>query len=138
MSKKADELQPIIVKKIKKSGGGHHGGAWKVAYADFVTAMMAFFLLLWLLNVTTEEEKNLISSYFDPTPEKISSYTSGAGGVLGGLTMTSEGAMADNAQPLSAPQQTGAVNQGKKVTQQVGSEEMEAGKADIEALKIKA
>ena len=46
----ADQAQPIIVKKIIKKGGGHAGGAWKVAYADFVTAMMAFFLLLWLLN----------------------------------------------------------------------------------------
>ncbi len=56
-SKKDGELQPIIIKKIKKGGGGHHGGAWKVAYADFVTAMMAFFLLLWLLNVTTDEAR---------------------------------------------------------------------------------
>ena len=51
-----DEKRPIIIRKVKKNkGGGHHGGAWKVAYADFVTAMMAFFLLLWLLNVTTDE-----------------------------------------------------------------------------------
>jgi len=54
---------PIIVKKIKK-GGGHHGGAWKVAYADFVTAMMAFFLLLWLLSQTSEEQKASLSQYF--------------------------------------------------------------------------
>ncbi|MEC7577380.1 MAG: flagellar motor protein MotB, partial [Pseudomonadota bacterium] len=51
----SEEKQPIIIKKVKKYAGGHHGGAWKVAYADFVTAMMAFFLLLWLLNVTTDE-----------------------------------------------------------------------------------
>ncbi len=51
---KEDEVRPIIIiKKVKKVAGGHHGGAWKVAYADFVTAMMAFFLLLWLLNVVT-------------------------------------------------------------------------------------
>lgn len=62
-----NDNQTIIIKKIKKGGGGHHGGAWKVAYADFVTAMMAFFLLLWLLNVTTEEQKSGISEYFTPT-----------------------------------------------------------------------
>jgi chemotaxis protein MotB len=62
----ADE-RPIIVKRIKKTGEGHHGGAWKVAYADFVTAMMAFFLLLWLLNAVTEEQKKGIAQYFRPT-----------------------------------------------------------------------
>jgi chemotaxis protein MotB len=57
---------PIIIKKVKKvQGGGHHGGAWKVAYADFVTAMMAFFLLLWLLSTTSEEQKEGIADYFD-------------------------------------------------------------------------
>jgi len=57
----------IIIKKVKKvSGGGHHGGAWKVAYADFVTAMMAFFLLMWLLNATTEEQRKGIADFFNP------------------------------------------------------------------------
>ena len=59
-----DKKQPIVVKKIKKGGHGHHGGAWKVAYADFVTAMMAFFLLMWLLGSTTQEERQGISDYF--------------------------------------------------------------------------
>ena len=58
-----DKKQPIVIKKIVK-GGGHHGGAWKVAYADFVTAMMAFFLLLWLLGVTDEAMRGGISDYF--------------------------------------------------------------------------
>ncbi len=59
--------QPVIIKKVKKvSGGGHHGGAWKVAYADFVTAMMAFFLLMWLLNATTEDQRKGIADYFNP------------------------------------------------------------------------
>ena len=61
------DLPPIIVKRIKKVAGGHHGGAWKVAYADFVTAMMAFFLLLWLLSVTTPEKRAAIADYFTPT-----------------------------------------------------------------------
>ena len=60
------ENQTIIVKKIKKGGHGHHGGAWKVAFADFVTAMMAFFLLLWLIASTTKEERAGISEYFSP------------------------------------------------------------------------
>lgn len=59
-----DKKQPIVVKKIKKGGGGHHGGAWKVAYADFVTAMMAFFLLLWLLGSTSEKDREIISDVF--------------------------------------------------------------------------
>ncbi len=91
---------PIVIKKIVK-GGGHHGGAWKVAYADFVTAMMAFFLLLWLLNVVTDEQKNAISNYFDPTHPAVSENTSGAGGVLGGLTMSPKGAMASTKNPLT-------------------------------------
>ncbi len=59
-----DKKQPIVVKKVKKGGHGHHGGAWKVAYADFVTAMMAFFLLLWLLGSTSGEQRHAISDWF--------------------------------------------------------------------------
>lgn len=59
------KIKPVIIKKVKKNGGGgHHGGAWKVAYADFVTAMMAFFLLMWLLNMTSEEKRARLSTYF--------------------------------------------------------------------------
>ncbi|HEY1096482.1 MAG TPA: flagellar motor protein MotB [Alphaproteobacteria bacterium] len=84
--------RPIIIKKVKKVvGGGHHGGAWKVAYADFVTAMMAFFLLLWLLNVATQEQLNGIADYFRPTLASVSQ--SGAGGVMGGVSAVTEGAM---------------------------------------------
>ena len=97
-----DEKAPIIIKKIKKGGGGHHGGAWKVAYADFVTAMMAFFLLLWLLNVTTDEQKALISSYFSPTDPRVSTSLSGSGGVMSGTTISKDGAMTDNKMPLVA------------------------------------
>ncbi|PZO67680.1 MAG: chemotaxis protein MotB [Paracoccus denitrificans] len=60
--------RPIIIKRVAAAaGGGHHGGAWKVAYADFVTAMMAFFLLMWLLNATTEKQRQGLADYFDPT-----------------------------------------------------------------------
>ncbi len=77
---------PVIIKRIKKGGhGGHHGGAWKVAYADFVTAMMAFFLLMWLINTTTPEQKRGIADYF--APQSIAQTVSGSGGVLGGKVM---------------------------------------------------
>src|SRR3990170_1002527 len=62
--------KPIVVKRIKKVVGGHHGGAWKIAYADFVTAMMAFFLLMWLLGSTTRGDLDGIADYFK-TPLKV-------------------------------------------------------------------
>lgn len=64
------KIQPIVIKRIKKGGHGHHGGAWKIAYADFVTAMMAFFLLMWLLGSTTKGDLKGISDYFN-TPLKV-------------------------------------------------------------------
>ena len=81
---------PIIIKKIKKvSAEGHHGGAWKVAYADFVTAMMAFFLLMWLINTTSPEQKKGIADYF--APASVSETTSGSGGILGGTALGQDG-----------------------------------------------
>ncbi|MFV0662243.1 flagellar motor protein MotB [Denitromonas sp.] len=65
-----DTQQPIVVKKIKKGGGGAHGGAWKIAYADFVTAMMAFFLLMWLLGSTADGDKEGIAEFFQ-NPLKV-------------------------------------------------------------------
>ena len=83
------EQQPvIIIKKIKKGHGGHHGGAWKVAYADFVTAMMAFFLLMWLLNVTTPDQRQGLAEYFAPTG--ISQSYGGSGGVMGGVSISAD------------------------------------------------
>tara|TARA_B100000315_G_scaffold260510_1_gene322479 strand:- start:407 stop:1594 length:1188 start_codon:yes stop_codon:yes gene_type:complete len=79
----------VFIKRVKKVEGGGHGGAWKIAYADFVTAMMAFFLLLWLLNSVTQEQLEGISNYF--APASVSATTSGAGGILGGQTMSEEG-----------------------------------------------
>ncbi len=66
----SDEKRPIVIKRIKKVAGGHHGGAWKIAYADFVTAMMAFFLLMWLLGSTAKGDLNGIAEYFK-TPLKV-------------------------------------------------------------------
>lgn len=66
-----DDQRPIVIKKVEGDGGdGHHGGAWKIAYADFVTAMMAFFLLMWLLNATTEERRKGIAEFFNPMADK--------------------------------------------------------------------
>ena len=84
--------QPIIVVRRKKAGHGHHGGAWKVAYADFVTAMMAFFLLMWLINTTSPEQKRGIADYF--APASVSSTESGSGGILAGTALGSDGAKA--------------------------------------------
>jgi len=87
------DQQPIIIKKIKKGGGGHHGGAWKIAYADFVTAMMAFFLLLWLLSAASQEQLEGIADYFAPTVTSTSQ--SGSGQILGGTTVAVDGALED-------------------------------------------
>ncbi len=93
--------QPIVIKKVKKGGGGgHHGGAWKVAYADFVTAMMAFFLLMWLINTTSPEQKRGIADYF--APASVSQTTSGSGGILAGTALGNEGAKQNGSQSIIA------------------------------------
>ncbi len=95
-----NKKQPIVIKKVKKGGEGHHGGAWKVAYADFVTAMMAFFLLLWLLGSTSQHDREVISDVFQ-SPSAIEA----AGGAstsmidLGGAMETPKG----EGDPLKAP-----------------------------------
>ena len=90
---------------MKKVEGGHHGGAWKVAYADFVTAMMAFFLLLWLLSVTTDEQKSGLADYFAPTA--ISASRSGAGDILAGRSMSTDGAKIGEGAPPTVVVQVG-------------------------------
>jgi chemotaxis protein MotB len=83
--KNEPEPRPIIIKKIIEDGhGGHHGGAWKVAYADFVTAMMAFFLLLWILGATTEKQRKGIADYFAPTLVELRQKSAGSNGPFGG------------------------------------------------------
>jgi len=78
MSGDSKKLQPIIIKRVKKGGHAAHGGAWKIAYADFVTAMMAFFLLMWLLGSTAEGDKKGIADYFN-SPLKVSLLGGGTG-----------------------------------------------------------
>ncbi len=86
----AQETAPVIIKKVKKGGGeGHHGGAWKVAYADFVTAMMAFFMLMWLMNATTETQRKGIADYFSPTIPVVR-ISGGGDGSFGGDSVFTE------------------------------------------------
>jgi chemotaxis protein MotB len=89
-------IAPIIIKRKKVIvAGGHHGGAWKVAYADFVTAMMAFFLLMWLLNATTESQRKGIADYFSPTIP-INRISGGGEGMFGGDSVFSEETLPQN------------------------------------------
>ncbi|MBL8545317.1 MAG: OmpA family protein [Hyphomonadaceae bacterium] len=104
----ATNQRPILIKKVKKVvGGGHHGGAWKVAYADFVTAMMAFFLLMWLINTTSPEQRRGIAEFF--APASVSRVSSGAGGLLEGTSFAEEGVRHGHSAPVAAaaePQNT--------------------------------
>ena len=85
---------PVIIKRKKVVvAGGHHGGAWKVAYADFVTAMMAFFLLMWLLNATTETQRKGLADFFSPSVP-ISRVSGGGEGMFGGDSVFTEDTMA--------------------------------------------
>ena len=89
-------LAPVIIKKKRKvSGDGHHGGAWKVAYADFVTAMMAFFMMMWLLNATTEQQRQGLADYFAPTIP-INRVSGGGDGAFGGDSIFSEETLPQN------------------------------------------
>lgn len=93
MAKKAaaEVKPPIIVKKVIVEGhGGHHGGAWKVAYADFVTAMMAFFLLMWLLGATNEKQRKALADYFTPTLVQMKQNSAGSNGMFGGDSITAK------------------------------------------------
>jgi chemotaxis protein MotB len=119
---------PIVIKKIKKGGhGGHHGGAWKVAYADFVTAMMAFFLLMWLINTTTPEQKRGIADYF--APESVSRSESGTGALLGGTSASNDGQKGEGSltvqnqmRPPSPSQNAEADAKAAKAADQAGAE----------------
>jgi chemotaxis protein MotB len=123
--------QPVIIKKIKKNKGhGHHGGAWKLAYADFVTAMMAFFLLMWLVGATDEKTKRGIAEYFQD-PDKVSLLEDNNGGARTSLI---QGGGAD-----LASEEQGQVNNGRTTEIEEDSpEEIEkkAEQIDLEQLEL--
>jgi chemotaxis protein MotB len=120
---------PFVIKRIKKSGGGgHHGGAWKVAYADFVTAMMAFFLLMWLINTTTPEQKRGIADYF--AAQNISKSSSGAGGVLAGTVFGADGSRAGGAMTSMTAQQ--APSRPQDQTRSTTEGELKSGATDAQ------
>ena len=98
MSSGLSKLPPLVIKRKIKANHAPHGGAWKVAYADFVTAMMAFFLLLWLLNVATESNKQGISNYFEPDISEEEN-SEGSGQALAGLAQVAEGALKSAGSP---------------------------------------
>jgi chemotaxis protein MotB len=121
---------PIIVKKVTIVEGGHHGGAWKVAYADFVTAMMAFFLLLWLLGATEEKQRKGIADYFTPTLVKMREESAGSDGLLGGSSLTD---------PDNYPHRQGQTGT-RSITiprGAIGGPSEAAGRGDMESKKLK-
>ncbi len=92
---RSDNVRPVIIKRKKiVAGDGHHGGAWKVAYADFVTAMMAFFLMLWLLGSVEDDQRKGIADYFSDI-QAIESSSSGADGVMGGEALSAVESLAE-------------------------------------------
>ncbi|HEX7874534.1 MAG TPA: flagellar motor protein MotB [Sphingobium sp.] len=134
--KKANEPEPrpIIVKKIIVEGhGGHHGGAWKVAYADFVTAMMAFFLLMWLLGATTEKQRKGLADYFTPTLIQTKEASAGSTGLFGGDSM-----MAKENYPTTGGQGTLAITIPRDATgtaDKGGKDQKDSDRQRFEALK---
>jgi len=96
---------PVVIKRKKVvAAEGHHGGAWKVAYADFVTAMMAFFLLMWLLNATTEKQRKGLADHFDPSVP-ITRTSGGGDGALSGDSVLAEETLARNGVGATSPQE---------------------------------
>lgn len=134
----AANTRPIIIKRVKKIAAGHHGGAWKVAYADFVTAMMAFFLLMWLINTSSPEQKRGIADYF--APASVSASTSGTGGILGGTALGVDGSMQkgsvailDQPKPTSDSDAQTDTNTLKSSSSEVSQQVAEAAMAQREA-----
>lgn len=137
---------PVIIKRKKVIAGGHHGGAWKVAYADFVTAMMAFFMLMWLLNATTEQQRKGLADYFQPTVA-ISRVSGGADGAFGGDSIFSEDVMptvgtgATSLRPTESDRAKGAATTDGEVEEQLRQVEETllgfGGQSTIEAAALK-
>jgi len=130
--------QPIIIKKVKKGGHAHHGGAWKIAYADFVTAMMAFFLLLWLVSMTTPEQKKGLAHYF--APPNASDSSSGAGGVMGGTAFEDGGSKmsgsTSDAVDLTGPQAPEAgprISAGGGPQDSESSDQLQASRSELQS-----
>jgi chemotaxis protein MotB len=124
---RSNEQAPVIIKKVKKvSGDGHHGGAWKVAYADFVTAMMAFFLLMWLLNATTEKQRKGIADYFSPTIP-ITRVSGGGSGSFGGDSVLSEESLSQSGTG-GVPRDPASSKDGKQADSSGDSGEKETAK----------
>ncbi len=134
MAGDSKKLQPIIIKRVKKGGHGVHGGAWKIAYADFVTAMMAFFLLMWLLGSTTEGDKKGIADFFN-APLKVSF---GGGSGSGDSSSVIRGGGADLTR-VSGQVKAGDVPAPKKTLnlQALQAEQRRAEMARLQALKAK-
>jgi chemotaxis protein MotB len=128
---------PIIVKKVTIVEGGHHGGAWKVAYADFVTAMMAFFLLMWLLGATTEKQRKALADYFTPTLVELKMASAGSTGLMGGDSiMGKENYPTTGGQgnlSITIPRDaTGTKDQGGKAMRAADRQKFEAIKKSLE------
>ncbi|MFI3185033.1 MAG: flagellar motor protein MotB [Methylococcaceae bacterium] len=129
------DQQPIIIKKIKKGGHAHHGGAWKLAYADFVTAMMAFFLLMWLLGSTTEPEKKGISEYFQ---DPFASSTEDKGADVGDRTSIIQAGGSDITSQDQGQVDKGATPEPKEITPEEIEQKAEAIEQEkLESLKEK-
>lgn len=126
----AKPVPPIIVRKVTIVEGGHHGGAWKVAYADFVTAMMAFFLLLWLLGATEEKQRKGIADYFTPTLVKLRDQSAGSDGLLQGSSITD----VDNYPNAMGQTGTRTITIPKTAT---GGPKEAGGRGEMEAEKLK-
>ena len=126
----SDGNRPLIIKRKKViAGGGHHGGAWKVAYADFVTAMMAFFMLMWLLNATTETQRKGLADYFSPTIP-VNRISGGGDGAFGGDSVFTEETLARNGTGASANHPTAE----RAARGASGAPDEDAGAAPLEAV----
>ncbi|MBC7700886.1 flagellar motor protein MotB [Aquabacterium sp.] len=134
MAGDSKKVQPIIIKRVKKGGHAVHGGAWKIAYADFVTAMMAFFLLMWLLGSTTEGDKKGIADYFN-SPLKVAMLGGAGSGDASSIIMGGGNNLAESVgQVKKGASETAEVKARKKA---IKAEQAMAERSQLAALKAK-